>query len=92
MIPIVLKTHEGREVMLGFGEMKDGRVEIISLERIMLRVVCDTLDKRTAEESARQMPTCDRECGAVMHMTGGRHRTDCAAYVPDDFFKTDFQR
>jgi hypothetical protein len=23
---------------------------------------------------------CNRDCGAVMHMTGGAHRTDCAAY------------
>ena len=23
---------------------------------------------------------CDKECGTVMHMTGGRHRTDCAAH------------
>ena len=23
---------------------------------------------------------CDKGCGAVMHMTGGYHRTDCAAY------------
>lgn len=27
-------------------------------------------------------PRCDKDCGAVMHMTGGRHRTDCAAYSP----------
>ncbi len=24
---------------------------------------------------------CNRNCGAVAHMTGGFHRTDCAAYV-----------
>jgi hypothetical protein len=25
-------------------------------------------------------PKCDKECAAVFHMTGHRHRTDCAAY------------
>jgi hypothetical protein len=26
---------------------------------------------------------CNRDCGTVMHMTGGAHRTDCAAYSPN---------
>lgn len=33
---------------------------------------------------------CDKECYLVFHMTGGHHRTDCAAYDPHPlkFFKT----
>lgn len=28
----------------------------------------------------RAKKECDKDCGAVMHMTGGNHRTDCAVY------------
>jgi hypothetical protein len=30
---------------------------------------------------AKTTVKCDKTCGAVMHMTGGYHRTDCAAYA-----------
>lgn len=39
---------------------------------------------RELEQVTKQVKTaseaCDRECGAILHMTDGFHRTDCAAY------------
>ena len=40
-----------------------------------------TIKNFEASPFTPSVPKCDKECGAVMHMTGGLHRTDCAAYV-----------
>ena len=31
----------------------------------------------------RKVLPCNRECGAVFHLTGGAHRTDCQAHEPE---------
>ncbi len=38
-------------------------------------------EPKTKPKTKAPAPACDKECGAVWHMTGGHHKTNCAAYA-----------